>query len=156
MGRDAFADRETILGCLDAIEVASARLAQCSFDALSTAELVAVLARREALAWQAPVIDHRILARLTAEGHTTALGACSLVKGLAERLRISGSEARRRVDEAADLGPRTTLGGQPLPPRLPALAAEQAAGHIGPEHVVIARKAHAKIPAGVSTARRDR
>ncbi|MBS9534905.1 HNH endonuclease, partial [Mycobacterium sp. M1] len=95
MGRDAFADRETVLACLAAITDASARLAQCSFDALSTAELVEVLAQRDTLAWQAPVIDHRILARLAVEGHEGALGACSLVKGLAERLRISGSEARR-------------------------------------------------------------
>ncbi|RRR39757.1 DUF222 domain-containing protein, partial [Mycolicibacter terrae] len=154
MGRDAFADRDTIMGCLDEQEAIAARLAQCSFDALSPEELVEVLARREALAWQAPVIDHQILARLVAEGHGEVLAGCSLIKALSERLRISTKEARRRVDEAAELGPRTAITGEPLEPVLPALAAAQAAGQVGPEQVAIARKAMAKIPAGVTVADR--
>ncbi|RRR48584.1 HNH endonuclease [Mycolicibacter terrae] len=156
MGRDAFADRDTIMGCLDEQEAIAARLAQCSFDALSPEELVEVLARREALAWQAPVIDHQILARLVAEGHGEVLAGCSLTKALSERLRISTKEARRRIDDAAELGPRTAITGEPLEPVLPALAAAQAAGQVGPEQVAIARKAMAKIPAGVTVADRER
>ena len=156
MGSSAVADRDTIMGCLDTMAAASAQLAQCSFDALSAEELVEVLARREALAWQAPVIDHQVLARLVADGHSDVLAACSLTKALAERLRISTKEARRRLDEAAELGPRTAISGEPLEPVLPDLAAAQAAGQIGPEHVAIARKAMAKIPARVSAADRER
>jgi hypothetical protein len=156
MGRDALADRDTIMECLDVAEAAHAQLARCSFDGLSPEELVEVLARREALAWQVPVIDHQILARLVAEGHSEVLAGCSLAKALSERLRISTKDARRRIDEAAELGPRTAMTGEPLEPVLPALAAAQAAGQVGPEQVAIARTAMAKIPAGVPVADRER
>lgn len=125
-------------------------------DALSVEELVSVLVRREALAWRAPVVEHRLLARLVTEGDPGALGACSLTKALAERLRISSAAARRRLNEAAELGPRTSVTGEPLEPLLPALAAAQADGRIGPEHVAIARKAHASIPATVPAHDRER
>lgn len=138
------------MASLDAIETAYDQLADCSFDALNPEELMSVLARRETLAWRAPVVEHRILARLVADGDAGALGACSLAKALAERLRISTAAARRRLAEAADLGPRTALSGEPLQPLLPKLAAAQAAGRVGPEHVTIARKAHTKIPATVA------
>jgi len=156
MGRNAIADRDTILGCLDAIETAYDQLEQCSLDALSAEELVAVLARRETLAWRAPVVDHRILARLVTKGDPGALGACSLTKALAERLRISSASARRRLAEAAELGPRAAVTGEPLEPALPELAAAQAVGRIGPEHVAIARKALTKIPDAVSAGYRQR
>ncbi|MEB3069792.1 HNH endonuclease signature motif containing protein [[Mycobacterium] vasticus] len=156
MGRDALADRDTIWECLAAQEAINTRLAQCSFDGLSPEELVEVLARREVLAWQAPAIDHQIMARFVAEGHSEALAGCSLAKALGERLRISAKEARRRVDDAAVLGPRTAMSGEPLDPVLPNLAAAQAAGQVGPEHVAIARKAMDKIPARVAAADRER
>lgn len=144
------------MASLNAIEAAYDQLEQCSFDALSAEELVAVLTRREALAWRAPVIDHRILARLAAEGNPGVLGASSLAVALAERLRISTAEAQRRLADATDLGPRATLTGDPLEPVLPELAAAQAAGSIGPEHVAIARKAYAKIPGAVTAPDRAR
>ena len=144
------------MGCLAAVEAAYAQLASCSFDALSPEELVAVLARREVLARQAPVIDHQVIARLVAEGHSEVLAGCALAKALGERLRISAKEARRRIDEAAVLGPRTAITGEPLDPVLPALAAAQAAGGIGSEHVAIALTAMGKIPARVSMAERER
>lgn len=146
------ADRERIGAALDVIEAAHAELERCSFDALSAEELMEVLARREVVAWRAPLVEHRILARLVAEGDAGLLGACSLTKALTERLRISSAAARRRMAEAAELGPRTAISGEPLEPMLPALAAAQATGRIGPEQMAIARKALAKIPARVGAA----
>jgi hypothetical protein len=156
MGRDAYTDRETTLACLDTIEAAYDQLQECSLDAFSSEELLAVLARRERLARRAPVVDHRILARLVADGNPGALGAASLSTVLVERLRISTREARRRLGEATDLGPRTTLTGDPLQPVLPELAAAQAAGRIGAEHITIARTAYTKIPATVAASDRAR
>ncbi|MEB3048854.1 HNH endonuclease signature motif containing protein [Mycolicibacter sp. MYC123] len=156
MGRDAMADRERIGAALNAIEAGHAVLEDCCFDALSAQELMEVLARREAVAWRAPVVDHQILARLAIEDVSGLLGAASLPKALRERLRISAAVARRRVAEAADLGPRTAVSGEPLAPVLPELAAAQAGGRVGPEHVVIARKTMAKIPAAVPAADRER
>jgi hypothetical protein len=68
---------------------------------------------------------------------------------LANRLRIGRSEASRRLDEAADLGPRTALTGEPLAPVLPTVAAAQAAGIIGAEHVHIIRRFFADLPTAV-------
>ena len=48
-----------------------------------------------------------MIARLAAEASPVALGATSLAEVLWRRLRISRAEARRRIAEAADLGPRT-------------------------------------------------
>lgn len=138
------------------MEAAAARLADCSLDGFTPEELVAVLVRRERLAWRAPVIDHRIVARLVADGNPGELGAASLAGVLVERLRIGTAAARRRVAEAADLVPRATVTGQVLAPVLPGLAAAQAAGTVGPEQVEIVRKTYAKIPAAVDAQARER
>ncbi|CAJ1584553.1 HNH endonuclease signature motif containing protein [[Mycobacterium] wendilense] len=150
MGRDVFGDRQRVLACLDALESAHRTLESCSLDGFSHEELVKILARRETLAWRSPVIDQRILARLTAEANPGEFGAASLTGVLSERLRISRGDAGRRIKEAADLGPRPTLTGDTLAPVLPELAAAQASGRIGPEHIEIARKAYAKIPPAVA------
>ena len=155
MSRDAFGDRQTVLACLDTLEATQRRLADCSLDGFSHDELVGILARRETMVWRNPVLDQRILARLIAEANPGDLGAASLAGVLSERLRISRGDAGRRVNEAADLAPRTTLTGEVLDPVLPALAAAQAAGAIGPEHIKIARKAYQKIPPAVTGAERE-
>ncbi len=69
---------------------------------------------------------------------------------LTQRLRISGKEVRRRLSEAEDLGPRTTLNGQPLDPKLaPPTATAQQSGAIGPEHVAEIRSFLGKLPTWV-------
>ncbi|MDD7920324.1 HNH endonuclease signature motif containing protein [Actinomycetospora callitridis] len=54
-------------------------------------------------------------------------------------------EAKRPADESADLAPRRSLLGQPLPPRLPVTATVYASGEIGPAHVVIIRRTMAHL-----------
>jgi hypothetical protein len=68
---------------------------------------------------------------------------------LSNRLRIGRGEARRRLDEADDVGPRTAMTGQWLPPVLPNVGAAQAAGTIGAEHVRIIRRFFADLPTAV-------
>jgi len=74
------------------------------------------------------------------------LGATSWPLVVSTRLRISPGEARRRLDDAEDLGPRAAIGGQPLPPVRPHTAHAQAAGKIGAEHVHIIRRFFADLP----------
>ena len=64
-------------------------------------------------------------------------------------LHISGTEARRRLDEADDLGPRVAMSGELLPPRLAETAAAQARGQIGAEHVRMIRRFFAQLPDSV-------
>jgi Domain of unknown function (DUF222) len=73
---------------------------------------------------------------------------------LSNRLRIGRGEARR-LDEADDLGPRTAITGEPLPPVLPNVAAAQAAGMIGAEHLRIIRRFFADLPTAVDVETRQ-
>jgi Domain of unknown function (DUF222) len=61
-------------------------------------------------------------------------------------LRIRPGEARRLIEEAADLGERRTLAGEPLAPKLEHTAAGQAAGLISAEQVKIIRSFLAQLP----------
>ena len=124
MNRNAYADREAIFAALADAEAAYHKLADCSRDALTSEEVLDVLERRETLAWKQPAVDHRLLARLAADDNPGKLGAATLSRVLEERLRISRAAAKRRLDDAADLGPRMTLDGAALEPLLPAVAAE--------------------------------
>ena len=65
---------------------------------------------------------------------------------LADRLRISRAEASRRVHEAADLGERRALNGEPLAPVLAATAAAQRNGELGPGHVAVIRSFFHRLP----------
>ena len=60
--------------------------------------------------------------------------------------RIPRSEARSRVDVAADVLPGRGLGGAPLPPRLPETAAAVADHAIGAPDVAVIRSVLARIP----------
>ncbi len=140
---------------LDDLEAAFDKLASLSFDALTPRELLAVVARREELARRTPAVDYRLLQRLCTQASPAELGGTTMAGVLASRLRISRSEAHRRLDQAADLGPRTTLTGQPLEPRLPATAAAQARGQIGAEHVRIIRDFFAALPQHVDVPTRE-
>ena len=77
---------------------------------------------------------------------TEELGEPSLAAALSTVLRISKDEANRRIKEAADLGPRAAVTGEPLEPVLPMTAAAQARGQIGAEHVKIIRRFFDKLP----------
>ncbi len=65
---------------------------------------------------------------------------------LADRLRISRAEASRRVHEAADLGQRRALNGEPLAPVLEATAAAQRNGELGAGHVAVIRSFWQRLP----------
>ena len=58
--------------------------------------------------------------------------------------------------EAADLGPRAALNGEPLPPVLEATAAGQRNGELGPAHVAVIRSFWHRIPDFVDVETRGR
>jgi hypothetical protein len=74
---------------------------------------------------------------------------------LADRLRITRGEANRRVAEAADLGPRRALTGEPLPPLLSGTAAAQRQGALGAGHVRVIRRFFDELPRFVDIETRD-
>src|SRR5262245_48987582 len=147
-------DRETVVAVYDEWEAANKKMAALSYDALTVTELLDLYNRHEAVARTLPVTDHRIINRLAAEADPKALGAKNLADLLATRLGISAAEAKDRIKLAALLGSRRALTGEPLAPALPNVAAAQARGAIGAEHVQIIQKFFKQLPASIDAATR--
>jgi Domain of unknown function (DUF222) len=133
-------DRDSISAAYDALDTAFETVAALSYDTLDTAATLRYQDRLELLRRRLPATEHQLLAHAQTLTTPKEIGAKSWADVLAIRLRISGTEATRRVKEAEDLGPRTALTGAPLPPRLPETAAAQARGDINAEHVAIIRQ----------------
>ena len=110
------------------------RTCELSFDALRTPERLRILERREQVARRVPVPGHALINRLAEQSDETELGG-RLARALADLLHITRGEAARRVAEAADLGERRALTGEPLAPLMTATAEAQRAGRVGGSHV---------------------
>jgi hypothetical protein len=129
-------------------------MAALPVESLTAGELLEVLDELETLTCRLPVQSHRLLTRLQAETTPRAMGAKSWRDVLAIRWRISPSEAGRRLDDAAALGPRQALSGMTLDPVLPCAAIAQAHGLINREHVKVLREAMDRIPPAVDVTTR--
>jgi hypothetical protein len=68
---------------------------------------------------------------------------------LTTALRVSESDAKRRLAHAVALGPRQALTGEPLAPVWEATAAAQAEGLLDGEHVAVIAKFHDGLPGWV-------
>jgi len=136
--------REEIVEVLDALEDDYKRAMDLTFDALTTPERLAVLERWERFRRWQPAVEHALLNELT-HIEASELGG-KLAPVLADRLRITRAEASRRVHEAAELGQRRALNGEPLEPVLPATAAAQRNGDLGAGHVAVIRSFWQRIP----------
>ena len=122
--------REEIVGAFDALEADLKRALDLTFDVLTTPERLAVLERCEKMRRLLPVIEYPLINQVADQADATELGG-KLSSALANRLLITRGEAARRIHEAADLGPRHALTGEPLEPVLPATAEAQRIGGIG-------------------------
>ncbi|MEX0581581.1 MAG: DUF222 domain-containing protein, partial [Mycobacterium sp.] len=128
----------TVSGVVARIDVALDELAALELGALSATELVGLAELCETLLRRQRVMCGDIAVGLS-HRDTAELGGAPH-KVLADWLRITPAEARRRVTLAEPLAPRTTLLGEPLPARQPATAAAWRSGDLDVEHVrVIAR-----------------
>jgi Domain of unknown function (DUF222) len=103
------------------------------------------LQRLETLARMLPALGHELISQLGSDATGEELGG-SLRHALANWLRITRSEAARRIAEAEDLAPRRALTGEPLPPKLESTAAAQQGGAIGGDHVRVIRGFFAQLP----------
>jgi hypothetical protein len=120
-------------------------VAACGVDTLTRDELLSAADDLEILDRQLPTQRHRILTQLQAHATPRELGAKSWRDVLMIRWRLSSGEAHRRLADAAVLGPRQALSGQPMAPVLAATAAAQALGLIAQEHVEVIGKGMAKL-----------
>src|ERR1700730_11204254 len=90
-----------------------------SSDVLTTPECLALLERLETETRRLPAAGHPLINQLARQARHDELGG-KPTHELPSGLRISRGDAPRRIHEAADLGPRRTLPGDPLPPVLAA------------------------------------
>src|SRR5271156_5691895 len=111
--------REEIVEVFDALEAGFKRALDLRCDALTT--------------------------QLSTQADPAELGG-KLAPALANRLRITRADASRRIHEAADLGERTALNGEPLEPVMPATAKAQRNGEIGTGHVAVIRSFWHRLP----------
>jgi hypothetical protein len=147
--------REDIQEDFDALHAAVSRIVAHSYDALTTPERLRLLERLEQETRRLPVPGHALINQLVQQATPAELGG-KLSHVLADRLRITRGEANRRVAQAADLGPRHALSGEPLTPRLAATAAAQHAGEAGAGHVVVIRRFLEELPCWVDAETRER
>ena len=146
---------EVVRAALTALRTAYDDLAAGGIETLTCEELFAVADELEILDRQLPTQRHRILTQLQTQATPRELGAKSWRDVLMTRWRLSSAEAYRRLADAAVLGPRHALSGQPLAPVLAATAAAQALGLISREHVEVIGKGMTKLHHQTDPATRD-
>lgn len=140
--------REEATQVFDDLGVALDRALELPFDALTTPERLALLERCERLRRRLPAVEHPLINQLSEQADPDELGG-KLPWALADRLRITRAEARRRIAAAADLGERRSLVGEPLPPVLPETAAAQRDGEMGHAAVEVIRDFWHQLPTDV-------
>jgi hypothetical protein len=146
---------EDIVDRFDALHDAVSQLCETSFEVLTTPERLAFLERLENETRRLPVPRHELINGVRRQATPAEIGG-KLAHVLADRLRITRGEAARRIDEAAELGSRQALTGEPLAPQLPAIAAGQRAAAIGEAHVRVTRGFLRDLPCWIDAATRQR
>jgi len=154
MSSAAILDREALTADFDALEAALDSVLARKVDALTPPQLLELLERCERVRRRLPAVEHPIINQLAHQASPEELGG-TLSHAVAEWTLISRAEATRRVREAADLGQRCGLTGEPLPPMLAATAAAQRSGRLGAGHVAVIRRFCHQLPGFVDIDTRE-
>jgi hypothetical protein len=154
MSSTAIVDREAITAAVDALNSAVDTVTEMNVDALTTREHFAWLESIEGARRRLPATEHASINHLARQATPEELGG-KLSHALAEWMLISRAEASRRIREAADLGERHGLTGEPLPPMMAATAVAQRAGRLGSGQVAVIRRFCHQLPGWVDAATRE-
>jgi hypothetical protein len=154
MSTGVVVDREAITAAVDALNAAVDTVAALKLDALTTPEHFAWLESIEGARRRLPAAEHASINHLARQATPEELGG-KLSHALAEWMLISRAEASRRIREAADLGERHGLTGEPLPPMMAATAAAQRAGRVGSGQIAVIRRFCHQLPGWVDAATRE-
>ncbi|MCV7053028.1 DUF222 domain-containing protein, partial [Mycobacterium heidelbergense] len=148
-------DREAITAAFDALDAAVDRVAALNSESLTTPEWLAWLQRCERVRRRLPALEHAPINHLARQATPEELGG-TLSHAIAEWALITRAEAGRRIHEAADLGPRRALTGEPLAPVLAETAAAQRDGKLGGAQVAVIRRFYHQLPGWIDAATRER
>jgi hypothetical protein len=118
---------------LAALDAALAGIGALNLDGLAAPVRLRVLEQMETARRRQIALSHAIIGGLAEEDPADLGGPAHQV--VADWLRISYTEARRRIRDVRQLSPRLTLTGQQLPPELPATAVAWRDGVLDAEHL---------------------
>ena len=133
-----------------ALDTAVAAVAALDWDRLPALERLDALDRLETAQRRQGAASHTIAGSLD-RNDDGQIGPI-LYRVIADVLRITPAESRRRLRDAAQLHPRTTLTGTPMPPELPATAAAWNAGHLDMDHLRVIQKFLRDLPEHIAPA----
>jgi len=136
--------REEVVEVFDALSADLDRALDLDFDALTPRECLAILRRCERLRRRLPAVEHPLVNQLAGTEPAEIGGKPRWV--LADELHITRGEAGRRLTEAAELGDRRTLTGEPLEPVRPEVATAQREGKISAAHIAVIRSFFHYLP----------
>lgn len=129
---------------LQALDRAVELLGAADVEALPVRDRLVALEGLETESRRIRACFGRVAASVQRCGDAAVGGACARV--IADVVRISPAESRRRLRDAASVGPRTTLGGEVLPAALPATATAWDCGLLDVELLRVIEKFHRDIP----------
>ena len=141
----------SITAVLEALGDVVEELAAVDLDVLDAPERFVVLEQLETARRRQVAVSHALVARLE-----QFEGCPPIPITLADVLRISPTEARRRIRDADQLAPRTTLTGQPLPPLLPDTSKAWRDGQLDGEHLSVIQRFFRDLPDHVPPADVDK
>ncbi|MCJ0979081.1 HNH endonuclease [Rhodococcus sp. ARC_M12] len=139
---------------VDRVESAVAELAGQASVSWTNADRRAVIQRMETLTRSVTAYSYTWLNELIAQ-HGLDVYPGSVPCSVAWMLRITPRTAGARVRLAAELGDRTALSGEVLPPLLPHTADALRAGLLDAQHVQMIREFFKHLPASVDPQTRD-
>ena len=154
MTSGAISDGETAAAAFDVLNAAIDTVLGLDCEMLRSRERLALLRRYERAQRRLAAGQHPLINRLAREATAEELGG-KLSHAIADWTQTSRAEAGKRVREAADLGERCGLTGEPLAPVLAATAAAQREGKLGREHVAVIRRFYHQLPGFIDTDTRE-
>ena len=133
MGSMCVAVPPEVAAAFDALDAAVATIGELNLDNYQPAVRLHALERLETARRRQMVPSHDLIACLAKEDPADVGGPVQKV--IADWLRISCAEARRRMRDAEQLAPRVTMTGDTLPPELPATAQMWRTGVLDQQHL---------------------
>lgn len=133
-----------VAALLDSLDAAVAGISALCLDRLDATVSMRVLERLETAQRRQTVVGHDIAAQVAAQDAADLGGPAHQV--IADRLRISCADARRRIRDAQQLAPRLSLTGQSLPADLPATAEVWREGLLDEKHLRVIQKFVRDLP----------
>jgi hypothetical protein len=129
---------------LDALAAAVAMIGEINFNTLQPAVRLRALEQMETARRIQVALSHDVIGGLDKENPADIGGPTHQV--IADWLRISYAEARRRINDVKQLSPRLTLTGQQLPPDLPATAHAWRNGLLDGQHLRVIQTFFRDLP----------